>query len=382
MSTKQELVDKLRTVIDPELGINIVDLGMIKSLEIKEGTAFVTIALTVSGCPLSNSIENDVKRILSRQPGVSNVEVQMTNMSREELNELMVKMRKLRSETKTDPFAAAPPANKTGFEKLPHRGIQNVIAIMSGKGGVGKSYVTSAIAVELRRQGFEVGILDADLTGPSIAKVFGLSTKPQVDANGAIPVSTATGIKVMSMNLLLSSPDAPVIWRGPVVDQVIRQLFMEVNWGELNFLLIDLPPGTGDAPLTAMQALPLDAVVIVSTPQDLAMLIVKKSINMARQLHVPLAGIIENMSYMVCPHCSVRIKMFEESGIESEANRLGVDFLGKLPFDLHVNRLADSGRLEEYASAEMQEITAKIKSKTIQLTSMKVEPIAWKRAQA
>jgi Mrp family chromosome partitioning ATPase len=379
MSTNQEFVDKLKAVIDPEIGVNIVDLGMVKNLEIKDGTAFVTIALTVSGCPLSNSIEKDVKRILSGQPGISNVEVQMTNMSREELNELMVKMRKLRSESKTDPFAST---NKTGSDKLPHRGIQNVIAVMSGKGGVGKSFVTSGIAVELRRQGFEVGILDADLTGPSIAKVFGLSSKPRVDANGAIPVSTATGIRVMSMNLLLNSPDTPVIWRGPVVDQVIRQLFMEVNWGELNFLLIDLPPGTGDAPLTAMQALPLDAVVIVSTPQDLAMLIVKKSINMARQLHVPLAGIVENMSYMTCPHCSTKINMFEESGIENEADRLGVSFLGKLPFDLRVNRLADSGRLEEYVSAEIQEITAKIKSKTIQLTSMKVEPIAWKRSQA
>ena len=220
-----------------------------------------------------------------------------------------------------------------GPTKLPRKGIQKIIAVMSGKGGVGKSYVTSAIAVELRRQGFEVGILDGDLTGPSIGKMFGISSKPVIDQNGARPVESATGIKIISMNMFLDVPDSPVIWRGPVIDQVIRQLFDEVVWGDLHFLLVDLPPGTGDAPLTVMQSLPVDATVIVSTPQDLAMLIVKKSINMVHQLKVPLAGIVENMSYMICPHCSNKIEMFEESDIEKEAGKMGVNFLGRLPFD-------------------------------------------------
>ena len=233
---------------------------------------------------------------------------------------------------------------------------------MSGKGGVGKSYVTSAMAVELQRQGFRVGILDGDITGPSIAKMFGLSSKPTIDERGASPVVTSSGIKIISMNLLLDAPDTPVIWRGPIIDQVIRQLFGDFVWGDLDYLLIDLPPGTGDAPLTVMQVLPVDAMVVVSTPQNLAMLIVKKSIIMARQLGVPLAGIIENMSYMMCPDCSNRIEMFEESGIEKEAAKLGVNFLGKLPFEPQSNRLSDAGKMEEYSSEQMRDIVGKIRN--------------------
>ncbi len=213
---------------------------------------------------------------------------------------------------------------------------------MSGKGGVGKSYVTAMLGVELRRQGFEVGILDADITGPSVAKIFGLSGKPFADNIGVIPKQTEHGIKVISMNLLLDTPDTPVIWRGPIINGVIRQLFNDVNWGDLHYLLVDLPPGTGDAPLTVFQSLPVDAVVIVTTPQDLSMLIVRKSINMTIQSNVPVAGLVENMSYMKCPHCSETIRMFQDSDIESVARSLKIDFLGKLPFDPEVNRLSRS----------------------------------------
>ena len=250
---------------------------------------------------------------------------------------------------------------------------------VAGKGGVGKSYVTSAIAVQLRKQGFEVGILDADLTGPSIAKIFGISQRPFIDEKGARPVVTNSGIKIISMNLLLETPDTPVIWRGPVIDQVIRQLFEQVVWGDLHFLLVDLPPGTGDAPLTVMQALPLDATVIVSTPQDLAMLIVRKSINMARQLNVPIAGIVENMSYLICPHCSNKIDMFAESGIEMEAARIGVEFLGTLPFDLQVNRLADQGKIEEYSNKAIEDISDKVRIAASRKTEINSAPLAWKR---
>jgi len=354
MPTNQELIEKLKVVIDPEIGMNIVDLGMVKELIVENGAAYVKIALTVSGCPLSGSIEQDVKKALLYHGGINQVVVEMTSMSQEELHQVQQKMQKMQGEKGL-------PAQKPAGWKLQRDGIKNVVAVMSGKGGVGKSYVTSALAVELRRQGLTVGILDGDLTGPSIAKIFGLSSKPAVDERGAIPVETKTGIKVISMNLLLSQPDTPVIWRGPVIDQAIKQLYTDVHWGELDVLLVDLPPGTGDAPLTVMQALPLAGTVIVSTPQDLAMLIVKKSINMARQLNVPISGIVENMSYMVCPHCSDRIEMFKESGIESEASRLGVNFLGRLPFDPQVNRLADSGGIEEYANETMKEISLKLR---------------------
>lgn len=378
MPTKQELTEKLREVIDPEIGLNIVDLGMVRDITVdKNGVADVSIALTVKGCPLANTIENDVTRILSGEQGISSVAVHMGSMSKEELNELGSRLQQLRSQQKSVGKAAGLSA---GIDKLERKGIQHVIAVMSGKGGVGKSYVTAALASELRREGYEVGVLDADITGPSVAKIFGLSGKPMADEKGVIPKVTKTGIKVISMNLLLDTPDTPVIWRGPIINGVIRQLFNDVNWGDLHFLLVDLPPGTGDAPLTVFQSLPVDGAVIVSTPQDLAMLIVRKSINMAKQMNVPVAGIIENMSYMKCPHCGESIDMFEESGIEETASKLGVMFLGRLPFDPKVNRLADRGEIEDYRSPEVEEIVRKVRVVLNKLTGIEATPIAWKHS--
>ena len=273
------------------------------------------------------------------------------------------------------------PGLSAGIDRLEKKGIQNVIAVMSGKGGVGKSYVTAMLAVELRRQGYEVGVLDGDITGPSIAKVFGLAGKPLADENGVIPKKTSSGIKVISMNLLLDTPDTPVIWRGPIINGVIRQLFNDVNWGDLHFLLVDLPPGTGDAPLTVFQSLPVDAVVVVTTPQDLAMLIVRKAINMARQMNVPIAGMVENMSYIKCPHCSEKIQMFQDSKIEETSKALNVNFLGKLPFDPEINHLADEGLIESYSSAPTENLAIKVRSEVDRLTGLKPAPIAWKMAQ-
>ena len=375
MSENKELLEKLRGVIDPEIGISIVDLEMVRELIVEDGTAYVKLALTVSGCPMAGSIESDVKKVLLEQPGISKVVVEMGSMTPEELKAVGAKIQTMRSENPS----AGSQNQKMGPTKLSRKGIQKVLAVMSGKGGVGKSYVTSAIAVELRRQGFEVGILDGDLTGPSIGKMFGISSKPVIDQNGARPVESATGIKIISMNMFLDVPESPVIWRGPVIDQVIRQLFDEVVWGDLHFLLVDLPPGTGDAPLTVMQSLPVDATVIVSTPQDLAMLIVKKSINMVHQLKVPLAGIVENMSYMVCPHCSNRIEMFEESDIEKEAGKMGVNFLGRLPFDPKVNRLADAGKIEEYSNEVIRGIADKVRNTASLQSEINVAPLAWKK---
>src|SRR5487761_181733 len=377
MHSKEELIEKLREVIDPEIGLNIVDLGMVRNLEVLADTVNVRIALTVKGCPLANTIENDINRILSQEPGISRVVVTMSSMTKEELNELGSKLQQMKAQQKSVGKAAG---LSSGIDRLEKKGIQNIIAVVSGKGGVGKSFVTAMLAIELRRQGYEVGILDADITGPSIAKIFGLSGKPFADENGVLPKVTETGIKVISMNLLLDAPDTPVIWRGPIINGVIRQLFNDVNWGDLHFLLVDLPPGTGDAPLTVFQSLPVDAVVIVTTPQDLSMLIVKKSINMAKQMNVPIAGLVENMSYMVCPHCSERIEMFEELGLEKVSGDLKVNFLGKLPFDPQVNRLADKGRLEEYSSSATQEVTRLVREETGRLTGVTATPIAWKRS--
>lgn len=372
-------MSKLTQVVDPEIGLNIVDLGMVRKLDLRGSNLDIEIALTVRGCPLAETIESDINRVLGELPGISKVSVKMTSMSKEQLNELGARLQKMRSEQKS---VGKAPGLSAGIDKLEKKGIQNIIAVMSGKGGVGKTYVTAMLAVELRRQGYEVGVLDADITGPSMAKVFGLSGKPFADNIGVVPKTTETGIKVISMNLLLDTPDTPVIWRGPIINGVIRQLFNDVNWGDLHYLLVDLPPGTGDAPLTVFQSLPVDAVVIVTTPQDLSMLIVKKSINMTKQLNVPIAGIVENMSYLKCPHCSKTIQMFQESDIEGVAKNLNVDFLGKLPFDLEINKLADHGKIEKYASQETTNFVRKVRSRMVDLGGITVQPIAWKTTKS
>jgi Mrp family chromosome partitioning ATPase len=374
--SKEEMMTKLRDVIDPEIGLNIVDLGMVRNINIDSGNVKVDIALTVKGCPLAGTIERDITTMLGAMKGVSNVSVSMSSMSKDELNALGARLQQMKSDLKTPGKA---PGLSSGIDKLDKKGIQTIIAVTSGKGGVGKSYVTAMLGVELRRQGFEVGILDGDITGPSVAKMFGLSGKPKADANGLLPMATRSGIKVMSMNLLLETPDTPVIWRGPIINGVIRQLFNDVNWGDLHFMLVDLPPGTGDAPLTVFQSLPVDAAVIVTTPQDLAMLIVKKAINMAKQLNVPIAGLVENMSYMTCPHCSERIEMFEESNIEQVSKDLKVNFLGNLPFDPKVNRLADKGDIEDYSSPETTEFVSNVRAEVAKMVGMTATPLTWKK---
>ncbi len=377
MASKDEMISKLREVVDPEIGINIVDLEMVRKLEINGSNVDIDIALTVKGCPLAGTIETDINRVLGGLPGVSKVNVRMSSMTKDEVNKLSSRLQQMKADQKS---VGKAPGLSAGIDKLEKKGIQNIIAVMSGKGGVGKSYVTAMIAVELRRQGYEVGILDGDITGPSVAKIFGLSGKPFADEVGVVPKTSDTGIKVISMNLLLDTPDTPVIWRGPIINGVIRQLFNDVNWGDLHFLLVDLPPGTGDAPLTVFQSLPVDAVVIVTTPQDLSMLIVRKSINMAKQLNVPIAGIVENMSYMKCPHCSETIHMFQDSDIESVAKEVKVNFLGKLPFDPEVNKLADQGKIDRYSSEETAALVRKIRNHIIELGGITAKPIAWKRS--
>ncbi|ATW27531.1 Mrp/NBP35 family ATP-binding protein [Candidatus Formimonas warabiya] len=232
--------------------------------------------------------------------------------------------------------------------------VDKVFAIMSGKGGVGKSSVTSLVATTLCRKGKRVGILDADFTGPSIPKVFGLNENmARTGPMGIVPEVTAGGIKIMSINLLLEKKDHPVIWRGPILANTVKQFFTEVVWGDLDYLLIDLPPGTGDVPLTIMQSLPLDGIVIVSSPQDLVKLIVTKSIKMAEMLKIPIIGIVENMSYLECPDCKKIIKVFGESKIEQVARETGIPVLARIPIDPVFTELCDQGKVENYTKVKI-----------------------------
>lgn len=226
--------------------------------------------------------------------------------------------------------------------------IRKIIAVGSGKGGVGKSLVTSLLAVKLRKEGYKVGILDADITGPSIPTIFGI-TSPALEEEGhIIPVKSSSGIKIVSINMFLENADDPVILRGPILSNTVIQFYRDTLWEELDYLLIDTPPGTGDITLSIYQMIPIDSVVIVSTPQDLVGLIVKKSVNMAKKMNIKIEGIVENMSYIKCPDCDKKIKLFGESNIDSTAFEMGIKVIEKIPLDPKLSSLVDAGKIEEY----------------------------------
>ncbi len=228
--------------------------------------------------------------------------------------------------------------------------IKKVIGVASGKGGVGKSFVTGTLAVELSKKGYSVGILDADITGPSIPKMFGITGQAEGDMNGIYPKETANGIRVMSINMLLENAEDPVLWRGPVLAGVVKQFWTDVVWGELDYLLVDLPPGTGDVPLTVFQSIPIDGLIIVTSPQSLVTMIVKKAYNMAEMMNIPVLGLVENYSYLRCPDCGREIEIFGKSRIDEIAKDLSLDVLGKMPMDPDMARLADEGRFELIAN--------------------------------
>ena len=233
----------------------------------------------------------------------------------------------------------------------PFSHVNKVIAVVSGKGGVGKSMVTASLARIMREQGFSVGILDADITGPSIPKMYGIHETAKGSDEGIFPSVAKDGTKVMSVNLLLEHESDPVIWRGPIIAGVVKQFWTDVMWGELDYLFVDMPPGTGDVPLTVFQSLPVDGIVIVTSPQDLVQMIVDKACNMARQMKIPVLGIVENYSYLVCPDCGKKISVFGESHIEETARELGVPVLGKMPID---PKLAESVEEERFYEADNQ----------------------------
>ena len=225
--------------------------------------------------------------------------------------------------------------------------VKKVIGVVSGKGGVGKSMVTASLARLMKEQGYEVGILDADITGPSIPKMYGIHERAVGNELGMFPSIAQDGTRIMSVNLLLDSEDTPVIWRGPIIAGVVKQFWEEVLWGDLDYLFVDMPPGTGDVPLTVFQSLPVDGVVIVTSPQDLVQMIVKKAFNMARQMNIPVLGIVENYSYLQCPDCGKKIKVFGESRIDEIAAEIGVNVLGKMPIDPELAEMVENERFFE-----------------------------------
>jgi Mrp family chromosome partitioning ATPase len=374
---KNLIMERLKTVLDPEIGRSIVELNMVRDILVENGNVTVKIALTVAHCPLAKTLQTDVENAVRKLGDVRSVRVDTTTMTRRELEELRLKL-----QTAGTPSSAPKTGQMVGpgIERLGKRGIRRIIAIISGKGGVGKSFVTSVLASDLKKRGYEVGVLDADLTGPSIAKVLGVAGKPFKGPNGGIvPLKTQSGIKVMSINLVLDDPSMPVIWRGPIVNSVIRQLYWDVDWGDLHYLLVDLPPGTSDAPLTVFQSLPLDGVIVVSSPQDLASMIVSKAVNMAKKMDAPILGLVENMSYLKCPGCGETMNIFGEPKGEKLASTLGLPFLGAIPLDPAIAKLSDEGRIEEYSNSIIAGIVDELRARAAKQDDQLTQelPIAW-----
>ena len=240
--------------------------------------------------------------------------------------------------------------------------VKKVIGIVSGKGGVGKSMVTSMLAVLANRRGYNSGILDADITGPSIPKAFGVHQRAVGNEMGIFPARTKMGIDIMSVNLLLDNETDPVVWRGPVIADTVKQFWTQVIWSDVDFLFVDMPPGTGDVPLTVFQSLPVDGIVIVASPQELVSLIVEKAVNMANMMHIPILGLVENMSYVECPDCGKKIQLFGESHIDEVAEKYGLEVLAKLPIDPKLAKAVDSGAIELFEGDWMEAAMDKLET--------------------
>ncbi len=307
----------LRGVVDPELGRDIVSLGMVKDVKVDGGKVSFTLELTTPACPFNAQIEQQARESVKNLPGVSEVNMHVTS-----------RVWSARPLSQGDPFG----------------NIKNVIAVASGKGGVGKSTVAVNIALALAEAGAKVGLLDADIYGPTIPKIIKILQPPSRAASGKLnPAETYLGVKVMSLGFFVQE-DSPVIWRGPLLAGALRQLLTDTEWGDLDYLVVDLPPGTGDAPLTLAQTVPLTGVVIVTTPQEASVVIASKALNMFKTLGVPIIGIIENMSYFKCPNCGEKTHIFGDSGGKLVAKSLGVHFLGELPLNPDIREYHDMGK--------------------------------------
>ncbi|MGD2108815.1 MAG: Mrp/NBP35 family ATP-binding protein [Phycisphaerae bacterium] len=314
---EQEVVRALGTVQDPELHKDLVTLNMVKGIAIDGGTVRVQIELTTPACPLKDKIGGDVEAALKRVTGVEGVEVEWTAQ-------------------------AQGSGQPTAQPSTPLPNVKNVVAVGAGKGGVGKSTAAVLLAYGLRRKGASVGLMDADVYGPSIPTMTGVEgARPEVKANAMVPPD-AGGVPVMSVGFLIDR-DRPVIWRGPMAHGVVKQFLEQVEWGELDYLIVDLPPGTGDVPLSLAQSIPVTGAVVICTPQDIALMDARRAVKMYEQLNVPSLGIIENMSYYLCPKCGHRDELFDHGGARVAARELNVPFLGEIPLNASIREYGDRG---------------------------------------
>jgi ATP-binding protein involved in chromosome partitioning len=314
MNSPEELKLALDTVLVPGVKRSLLQMNLIKNISAADGKAEITLFNAALMKGTREWLSEQIKEALSKMDGLKAVNVSYEEGKPVDLNK-----------------------------------IKNVIAVMSGKGGVGKSLVSGLAAIALRRQGYEVGILDGDITGPSIPKMFGVSGMPPVAENGLLPIPSRSGVQIMSLNLLLPAEDDAVIWRGPLIGQTIKQFWEDVLWGNLDYLIVDLPPGTADAPLTTLQQLPISGIIIVFTPQDLTAMVVRKAVNMAKKMDKKIIGVVENMSYLYIPELNKKMELFGKSRGEEMSQVSGAPLLGILPIDPELVKLCDEGGIERYS---------------------------------
>lgn len=313
--TEEQVLRALQQVRDPDLKKDIVSLGMVRDLKIEGGTVSFRFVLTTPACPVREELEEEARQAVGRLPGVASVQIQME---------------------------AQVPRHRGMADRKPIPGVGNIIAVTSGKGGVGKTTISVNLACALADAGARVGLLDCDIYGPNVPIMLGVSGRPVASQNRIIPLE-AYGLKVMSMGFL-AQQDTPLIWRGPMLHGVIQQFLYQVAWGELDYLIVDLPPGTGDAQLTIMQSVPLMGGVVVTTPQDVALGDARKGVMMFKQVNVDILGIVENMSYFVCPHCGGRSEIFSHGGGEKTSQKYQVPFLGRIPLQTEIRISGDTGK--------------------------------------
>lgn len=313
--TGEAVLEALGNVMDPDLGRDIVSLGFIKDLSVDGRRVAFTIELTTPACPMKNRMKSEANSRVLAIPGVDQVDIRLT--------------------------ASVRPTRGEGKEELIPR-VKNVIPVASGKGGVGKSTVSANLALALAAMGAKVGLMDADLYGPTIPILMGITGGPRVTGNRISPVERY-GVKVISMGFF-TKPEEAIIWRGPMLHKMVKEFLGSVEWDDLDYLVVDLPPGTGDVQLSLCQTIPLTGAAVVSTPQDVALLVAQKAIAMFRKLDCPVLGLMENMSYFICPHCGEREEIFGSGGVEKACERLGVSFLGGVPLATQIRITSDSGR--------------------------------------
>ncbi|MEW9553473.1 Mrp/NBP35 family ATP-binding protein [Nonomuraea sp. NPDC050783] len=372
MAPTQELVTAaLSTVIDPEIRRPITDLGMVKSIDIAPGGAVrVGVYLTVAGCPMRDTITRDVTTAVSKVEGVTGVQIELDVMSAEQRKSLQTKLRGDRGPEKEIPF------NQPGS-------LTRVFAVASGKGGVGKSSVTVNLAAAMAASGLKVGIVDADIYGHSVPRMLGAAERPTKVEDMIMP-PVAHDIKVISVGMFKPEGNTPVVWRGPMLDRALHQFLADVYWGDLDVLLLDLPPGTGDIAISVAQRLPGAEILVVTTPQMAAAEVAERAGSIAAQTHQQIAGVIENMSWLPCPHCDERIPVFGEGGGQSVADALTrilgarVPLLGQVPIDMRLREGGDEGKPlvltdpDSPAAAELRQIAGTLSKRTSSLKGLQL----------